>query len=1648
MEQFYGNYTYGHFLLAGYAAVPALLTPDLLYKLWQNFNTYQWSARSVTIHRIAVADLLLSPLCREIGYELYEMHPDIRLAFLQWLKAETATEAKRARQFAPIETLSAFLNEYYIQPNPIGNIWGDQYLELQQMDVLSYTQPARVAGLLKSRIREAARSGSETSLLRAIDFFTKTHKRLELILPDSERDALQLYEQQSRWLEAGRALVQQNMERFTSLLDNREGLEDWLSAEQEEGAIAVKVEREVAQQLKDTGPQPMLKALIVSGETEDKSDRTRNDAALLEDCLRDILPASQLQVTSLPAGEGDKQKVLTALNQLAESAAADDQVLIYFSCHCRRSYLDDDMELVFDPANRKSFMSHAGNGLNEVEMRVVLSDFRSREVILVLEAPYSGSPSWMNSNDKDSCAVITSCAIDQEPYKNEQTQIDDKSYSYFTYELVRQLKRKQGEGSIRWLFNQVVKGLEAMPQVRKQYGDAKWDIRRKHAPQIFASQRMLDASLIPGSRQTVGLQSGLQKAGFYHKGVDGMMDGELERAILRFRRVFLNGREAGNSEVLEKLESFNNNTFNNTLRGAVFLLVFSDPHKSLKEMEREKVAVMETLNDLTEKAGIELLILDDPDITQLSRTLDSEIYRGRIELFYYSGQDEEGDMVLADGTLRTANFLALLEFQRDLQVLILNTCRASHLAAWAAQMTGALALGGEGVIRDDYGATFAIDFFRRLAEGRSPDEYAEFRRGWFADSNGSKSEGLLRAYQVPWANHEYRWFRGKPDEKIEMKAAPPAPKILAVCWGISALPLRGRTRMSYPANNVGVFADWLKNYSEVLDMDLDISIDPAATRAEAIKAMQPFEHANDGDTCILFYSGICLKTGYGTASLYDVMFSDDTHSGLAAAGYENSLWGWLNRYLGNRKVNLTIIIDAHANPGFGFEAQGRMGLPDDSPVNLVMLEKEVRPSDEVLTRNDFFTSLMDSLRENATDLTYAQLLQRLKLKTAEMGDAIKINLTGNRKDCSDYVLFTSNPKTEKDYEISFNQKQESWIVNAGSNLGIRPSLNFMRTIFRTDAGQEMFVTNVEPGFSFVQGEGSLAREERYPAALIQNALPKVKLAFDMDKESMMYQRLIDAIHRHEIYYIDIVENERDAKYLVRTMEARYYLVRNDLSVEQQPVFDYQISTYEFIKQLEYIAQWTAMLELDNTQSTIERDWVEVKLETFVDGEYKDYTSDKHPSGVLVDPESLVLNYVNGHQPAFRCSLVSTIDGSGRELYVNALYLSSEFGIHGFLGNGESRLLSGETNTLSMDMGRRVSDVISVIIPSELKSRNVRSLYDYIKIFISQVPITLNSLEQDALEYNKETTRGIREVKAEKRQTVRLPGRDWTSITIPINVRLEEAPESFQERVQKLYKERRITVEDDLQKNRWGGKSTNNGWVLTANVEKKLAPGLYNVRIFVDSVEGTKSAKEIAIFLHDSFNDEIWYEKLEENRAETRVTAYEAFTVGAFISDGTMLELDLNDVQGLPSGFYYRDVTNKFMYSVLELYKDRPVHVPDDLQKGRWGGENIVNNKQLTATVKDPLIPLSGYYKVKLKITSTTDEPLTGDVAFFLHNSFTKEIRFRRAVNGEAQVSISAYEAFVVGAITEDGTMLELDLNKISGAPKGFYYQDDDGPAKK
>ncbi|MGD1701593.1 SUMF1/EgtB/PvdO family nonheme iron enzyme [Dapis sp. BLCC M229] len=143
-----------HLIFAQHAAFPLALTPDLLYRLWQQFFARE---RNFNIPWYAVADILLSSFCHAVDRELYEMDRDIRNQLLQ-LCTQRFGESR-------LEELSRFLVGYIdSQVNRgelVSSIW-----QGQRWTALAYTRPELAARQLAESLQEAYGRDDKAELVR------------------------------------------------------------------------------------------------------------------------------------------------------------------------------------------------------------------------------------------------------------------------------------------------------------------------------------------------------------------------------------------------------------------------------------------------------------------------------------------------------------------------------------------------------------------------------------------------------------------------------------------------------------------------------------------------------------------------------------------------------------------------------------------------------------------------------------------------------------------------------------------------------------------------------------------------------------------------------------------------------------------------------------------------------------------------------------------------------------------------------------------------------------------------------------------------------------------------------------------------------------------------------------------------------------------------------------------------------------------------------------------------------------------------------------------------------------------------------------------------------------------------------------------
>jgi hypothetical protein len=126
-----------NYVFACQAAIPLVLTPDLLYQLWNNFKLYHYAddpQQSYKISHIAISDFLLSNLCREVGFEVFEMEKEVREILLTDLVFLLGKKRK--------DTIATFLKEYAAHDYRNGH--RQNLKDLHQLTALSFLEPHKM----------------------------------------------------------------------------------------------------------------------------------------------------------------------------------------------------------------------------------------------------------------------------------------------------------------------------------------------------------------------------------------------------------------------------------------------------------------------------------------------------------------------------------------------------------------------------------------------------------------------------------------------------------------------------------------------------------------------------------------------------------------------------------------------------------------------------------------------------------------------------------------------------------------------------------------------------------------------------------------------------------------------------------------------------------------------------------------------------------------------------------------------------------------------------------------------------------------------------------------------------------------------------------------------------------------------------------------------------------------------------------------------------------------------------------------------------------------------------------------------------------------------------------------------------------------
>lgn len=435
----------------------------------------------------------------------------------------------------------------------------------------------------------------------------------------------------------------------------------------------------------------------------------------------------------------------------------------------------------------------------------------------------------------------------------------------------------------------------------------------------------------------------------------------------------------------------------------------------------------------------------------------------------------------------------------------------------------------------------------------------------------------------------------------------------------------------------------------------------------------------------------------------------------------------------------------------------------------------------------FTYSLLKTLRNGGTQLSYEQLIERVKVMVRNRVDQqIPLLFATASEDANLSFMGGGLKEPVKEYVVTYDANQGLWLMDAGANAGIVPSdPKLGKTIVKvwrrgvSDTAREVEVLAVRGSESDLDASafgGNDHKHEDWLAKVVNMAVPTIKVFIDKRMKEADRKKLIEEVPNDEVPTYEFVEKEEQALYIVYHINGEYVLTKKESNV---PVFRRNASAQVFLTALQSVGQWLRVLEMENPETTIVREDLALTAEIVEGTPLRLNNLNTVPAArILEDPSEISLAYKKQKgnpekqlQPGLRLRIKTT----NRPYYISCLYMDSQYGITQNLGTTEIRP-DGNGEWLKFSNKGIEYRTIPVSFDDNYHKLGITEITDYVKIFVSTKEFPVKALEQSELELDDKL------VEITRSGTVMTKGTglddeeefentgDWTSFVIPVKVK--------------------------------------------------------------------------------------------------------------------------------------------------------------------------------------------------------------------------------------------------------------------------------------
>jgi hypothetical protein len=615
----------------------------------------------------------------------------------------------------------------------------------------------------------------------------------------------------------------------------------------------------------------------------------------------------------------------------------------------------------------------------------------------------------------------------------------------------------------------------------------------------------------------------------------------------------------------------------------------------------------------------------------------------------------------------------------------------------------------------------------------------------------------------------------------------------ALIIAIDDYPIEGH-KLRGCKNDANAFFECLKNYCQANGLKFNVKqlYDSAAKRLEIVENFKHYQQAENGDVCVLYYSG------HGSVMRAAPQFWDEQD------GMSETLVCWDSRVQGGRdmidKELATLIFEAtdgkdvhflavmdcchsggntrevdirsrqvkdmgdfvpkDAKAFYGVQKWVNYQPPSSRHVQLAAAKDKETAKEltiEGKPRGVFTYTLIETLNQTGYNISYNELIARISYRVRNRVKEQSPQCEAYKVKADSELTFLGAALKRGEYLLS-HDNMEGWIINIGGVQGLPAG---GATFLLPDKNIEIKTTDVFANYAKITGANLLNTELQFKAVLKEMSpqtreLPALKVAFSDDSEKQGVDVLKNVLQNNKSVLVTSTDN---ADYLICAWDGEYRLTRrgkiNNMTADERDTLKAPLfrrvkgytegSAQTFSSDLETVANWIAKRDLENALTSIQ------------DSEFEIIVQNGDTGADLSAP--YVLNMPNREKEVL--VQIGIRNKGTRPYWVSGVYFGSDFGINNeFLPKKEIR--PNETAWIEFENDRR----IPFMIDKNTLSWGITEIQEYFKFFISTDELNTYMHNQDGIQPDQRdaATRAI------QRSERSIKTNDWRTVTIELTVR--------------------------------------------------------------------------------------------------------------------------------------------------------------------------------------------------------------------------------------------------------------------------------------